>query len=152
MGLTASPLVLFHTAVRAYIHNLFIFAGSISDCQLFQESGILDLLGDVPEGKFLMADRGCEIQDLLVKFYNLLNIPPFLGSQSHLSEKDVKTTQKIARLRIHVEQAIGKVKSRFRVFQSSIPLTLVGSANQTWSVAFLLTIFCGPLITSNEEP
>ena len=96
MGLTASPLVLFHTAVRAYIHNLFIFAGSISDRQLLQKSGILDLLGDVTKGKCLMADRGFEIQDLLVKFNILLNITPFLGSQSHLSEKDVKTTQKIA--------------------------------------------------------
>ena len=135
----------------AFVFVTELFAGSISDRQLFQESGILDLLGDVPEGKCLMADRGFEIQDLLVKFNILLNIPPFLGSQSHLSEKDVKTTQKIARLRIHVERAIGQVKSRFRVFQSSIPLTLVGSANQMWSVACLLTNFCGPLIASNEE-
>ena len=79
-----------------------LFAGSISDRQLFQESGILYLLGDVPEGKCLMADRGFEIQDLQVKFNILWNIPPFLGSQSHLSEKDVKTMQKIARLPIHV--------------------------------------------------
>ena len=51
----------------AFVFVSELFAGSISDCQLFQESGILDLLGDVPEGKCLMAERGFEIQDLLAE-------------------------------------------------------------------------------------
>ena len=61
---------------------------------LFEESGFMDLLDEVPEGESLMADRGFEIQDLLVKYNLLLNIPPFKGSQRSLSKKDVQATQK----------------------------------------------------------
>ena len=64
-----------HTTVKRLVavapNGAFVFigqlyAGSISDRRLFIESGILDLLEDVPPGKSLMADRGFEIQDLLV--------------------------------------------------------------------------------------
>ena len=44
-----------------------LFTGSISDKELVQQSGILQPLELVPAGKSVMADRGFEIQDLLVK-------------------------------------------------------------------------------------
>ena len=97
-----------------------------------------------------MADRGFEIQDLLVKDGILLNIPPFKGGKQSLSEDEVKKTQKIARVRIHVERAIGQVKSRFRLFQGIIPITLFGCMNQLWTVACLSTNFCGPLIAEDS--
>lgn len=128
-----------------------LYTGSISDRQLFQDSGILDLLEDMPRGKSLMADRGFEVQDLLVKQGLLLNIPPFKGSKKSLTVHDVKKTQRIARLRIHVERAIGQVKSRFRLFQTIIPITLCGSINQLWTVACLLINFCGPIIGENPD-
>ena len=99
-----------------------------------------------------MVDRGFEVQDLILKHGLLLNIPPFKGKQTSLSLENVKKTQQIARLRIHVERAIGQVKARFRVFRSAIPLSLSGSANQMWSVCCMLTNFLGPLIAeSNAE-
>ena len=51
-----------------------------------------------------MVDRGFEIQDLILKHNLLLNIPPFKGTMRSLSVDDVTKTQKIARLRIHVER------------------------------------------------
>ena len=98
-----------------------------------------------------MADRGFEVQDLLVKPNLILNIPPFKGSRKSLPQADVKKTQQIARVRIHVEQAIGQVKSRFRLLQHVIPIVLSGSVNQLWTVACLLTNFCGPMIAENSE-
>ena len=97
-----------------------------------------------------MAGRGFEVQDLLVKDSILLNIPPFKGGKQSWPEDDVKKTEKIACVRIHVKQAIGQVKSRFRWFQGIIPITLFGCLNQLWTVTSLLTNFCGPLIAEDS--
>ena len=125
------------------------FNGSIRGRQLVMESGFLDLLSLLPPGKTIMADRGFEIQDLLVPSGTLLNIPPFKGQKS-LAAADVLKTQKIARVRIHVERAIGQVKGRFHIFDSVIPLSLAGSANQMWTVCCILTNFLGPLIADKN--
>ena len=92
----------------------------------------------------MIVDRGFEIQDLILKQNLLLNIPPFKATMPSLSVDDVTKTQKIARLRIHVERAIGHVKSRFHVFDDVIPLTLSGFA-----VASTLTNFLPPLIAES---
>ena len=88
-----------------------LFGGSISDRALFEKSGVLRLLDSVPPGKSVMADRGFEVRDLLVKPGLILNAPPFKGSRTALTEDEVKKTQKTARVRIHVERVIGQVKS-----------------------------------------
>ena len=130
----------------AFIFVSELFTGSISDRDIYLRSGMDKLLKKVPPGKSLMADRGFEIQDLILKHDLLLNIPPFKGSMPSLSMEDVKKTQRIARLRIHVERAIGQVKARFHIFDNDIPLSLYGFANQMWTVCCLLTNFLGPLI------
>ena len=80
-----------------------LFTGSISDREVTERSGILNLLHYVPYGKSIMADRGFDVQDLLAKFDILLNIPAFRNSPAaHLEERAVVATQKIARVRIHV--------------------------------------------------
>ena len=88
----------------AFIFVSKLFTGSISDRDIYLRSGMDKLLKKVPPGKSLMADRGFEIQDLILKHDLLLNIPPFKGSMPSLSMEDVKKTQRIARLRIHVEE------------------------------------------------
>ena len=123
-----------------------LYTGAISDRQLVIQSGLLDLLDDVPAGKSIMADKGFEIQDLLVPSGLLLNIPPFKGPGS-LTEKDVQKTQAIAWVRIHVERAIGQVKKRFHIFDNVIPMSMAGTINQMWTVCCLLTNFSGPLIS-----
>ena len=49
----------------AFVFITEFFTG-ISDRKLFIESGILELLKTVPAGKSIMADKGFEIQDLLL--------------------------------------------------------------------------------------
>ena len=44
------------------------------------EIRFVDLFPVVPKGKSIMADRGFDIQDLLVKHEILLNISPFKGA------------------------------------------------------------------------
>lgn len=128
-----------------------LYTGSISDKQLVIESGILSLLESVPPGKRVMADRGFEIQDLLVKPGLILNIPPFKGSQPFMPKQDVVKTQKIASVRIHIERAIGRVKSRFHILDRDIPLSLFGTINQIWTICCMLTNFSGPLIAEERH-
>ena len=93
-----------------------------------------------------MADRRFEIQDQLVKPGLLLNVPPLLEKGVSLAEDEVPKMQSIARLRIHVELAIGQAKSRFYIFDGTIPLNTASSINQIWTVACLLANFLGLLI------
>ena len=61
-----------------------------------------------------MADKGFDIHGCR------LNMPPFVKG-GHLS--NVTKTRKIASLRIHVEQAIGRIK-QYRILSSVIPLSI----------------------------
>ena len=123
-----------------------LYTGSISDREITIDSGILNLLKSVSPGKAVMADRGFEIQDLLVATGHVLNIPPFRDSSGVLQQRSVINTQQIARLRIHVERVIGQVKRTFRILQGILPLSVEGCINQIWTVCCLLTNFKGPII------
>ena len=122
-----------------------LYTGSISDRSIVIECGILELLKSVLPNRSIMADRGFEIQDLLVASGHVLNIPAFRGADGTLSQQEVIRTQQIARVRIHVERVIGQLKKTFRIFQGVIPLTLESSVNQMWLVACMLVNFKGPI-------
>ena len=94
-----------------------------------------------------MADKGFDIGDDLKQLGLKLNIPPFLKDKGGFDEGDVLKTQTIARHRIHVERAIGKVQ-RFRIFHSVIPVSMFGTVNQVWTVACLLSNFQNPVLLS----
>ncbi|KAL2095581.1 hypothetical protein ACEWY4_007729 [Coilia grayii] len=118
-----------------------LYTGSISDKEITELSGILEIL---EEGDLVMADKGFLIKDLLSKINVSLVTPPFLGPSGTFTADEVTETQTIARLRIHVERAIRRIKE-FHIFDGVIPMTLVGSVNQLWAVCAMLTNFQGPL-------
>lgn len=84
-----------------------IDGGNISDRELTEQSGLLDLL---EPGDSVMADRGFTIVDMLDVKGVILNIPPSKVS-NQLTQSDLTTTRRIANLRIHVERAIGRIKN-----------------------------------------
>lgn len=118
-----------------------LFTGSISDREITRRSGLIELL-EPNDG--VMADKGFTIEDLLTPKNCTLNIPPFLREKPQFSADDVKKTQEIAKLRIHVERAIRRAKE-FHIFDSIVPLSLFSSINQLWTVCCILTNFKGPL-------
>ena len=128
-----------------------LYEGSISDKQIVERSGFLDILrkkltvSEIKKGDSLMADKGFDIQEELKKLDLQLNIPPFLKDKVGFEEDDVVKTQTIARHRIHVERAICKVR-RFRIFHSVIPVSMFGCINQIWTVACLLSNFQNPVL------
>jgi len=62
------------------------------------------------EGDSVTADRGFEIQDLLVQRKVYLNIAPFIRSKDQLNPDKDNETREIASVRIHVERAIESLK------------------------------------------
>ena len=79
-----------------------------------------------------------------------LNIPPFLQKGAQFSADDVERTQQIAKVRIHVERLIERVKD-FNILTQTIPLTLFPSVNQLWTVCCLLTLFQTPVLSRAAE-
>ncbi|XP_061088910.1 uncharacterized protein LOC133122775 isoform X2 [Conger conger] len=80
--------------------------------------------------------------------YNLLGVyrPAFLSKRTQMLEEDVRETQSIARLRVHVERCIRRVKEN-KLFDTVIPLSITGSINQLFSVAcFLVNYQNGSLV------
>ena len=123
-----------------------LYAGSISDKELFKKSGILHLL---TEDMAVMADKGFLIEDCIPgKLYR----PPFLSKHCQMPAEHVKKTQEIAHLRVHVERVIGRIKFK-NLFHSDIPVSQMGSINSTWTVACLLTNYqYGPLVKAWAIP
>ena len=121
-----------------------LYTGAISDKEITRCSGILDLLEDEDS---IMADKGFDIEDLLLEKGVQLNMPPFLQSQAQFSSKDVQQTKTIASLRIHVERAIRRIKE-YHFFDSDVPLIALGLINQIYTLTCLLTNFQGPLIAN----
>ena len=92
-----------------------------------------------------MADKGFDIQDILAPLGVKLNIPPFLSSGKQMSSVDVVNTRKIARLRVHVGRAIGRVKN-YRILQGVIPCNMWDSVNEIVYVACMLANFGHPFV------
>ena len=118
-----------------------LYSGSISDKELTKQCGLIDLL---EAGDGVMADKGFVINDLLQPSMCSLIIPPFLSSYSQFTQDEVIATKSIANRRVHIERAIRRVKE-YHIFDRTLPLNLVGCANQIWTICSLLTNFNGPL-------
>ena len=109
-----------------------LYDDSISDKKIVRKSGILEKELWSP-GESVMTDCGFTIESELKELKVDLNIPSFLGRRAQLTAAEVKESQTIASMRIHVKRAIQRVK-KFKVIRNEMSLTLHGSANQLWTV------------------
>lgn len=128
-----------------YVSSLY--PGSISDKECVRQSGFLKLCFN--EGDIVMADKGFKIQDMLRDINVGLNTPPFL-TRGQFSEDEVRETEEIASLRIHVERRIQRIKN-FHIFDRPIPLSLGPIINEVWIVCALLTNFQSPIVRAVDE-
>ena len=117
-----------------------LYAGSMSDREIFKLFGIVKLL---KPGMAIMVDKGFRVDDLVpCKVYR----PAFLRNKQQMSREDVRQTQAIARLRVHVERCIRRVKEN-KLFDKAIPLSICGNIDELFSVAcFLVNYQNGPLV------
>lgn len=119
-----------------------LYAGSMSDREIFRISGITKFL---TADMAIMVDKGFLVDALVpCKVYR----PAFLSKKTQMSKQDVEETQSIARLRVHVERCIRRVKEN-KLFDKVVPLSVCGSIDQLFSVAcFLVNYQNGPLVKS----
>jgi hypothetical protein len=86
-----------------------------------------------------MADKGFVLNKLLEGTGITMATPHFLCADGQFSSSQGEDNQKIASLMIHVERHIKRVKE-YKLFQSTVPLTIVGSVDQLWTIANILTL------------
>ena len=117
-----------------------LYPGSISDREIVI-SRFVEMLSD---GDHVMAVRGFNIQDILLRKNAKLNIPAFsYGKQ--LSSKAVSKSREIASVRIHVERAIERLKA-YKIFQGVMPLKIKNSLDQILIICAVLANLCPPLV------
>ena len=118
-----------------------LWGGRVSDKQITRASGVLALLYS---GDNVMVDRGFDIRDILPDGV-MLNMPPFLAGRDQLTATETEETMTIASVRIHVERAIGRIKT-YHILDGCLPNTLSPYATQIATVCGLLTNFLPPLL------
>ena len=111
-----------------------LYTGNISDKNIVSKSGFLHLIK--PEDN-VVADCGFLIRDLLAIRGATLNIPPFSHGKQ-LSMHATTLTRRIARARIVVERAIGRLKE-FQMLQGNIPMNTLSTIDAAINVAACLS-------------
>lgn len=132
VGIAPSGLIMFIS--RAY-------GGRASDKFIVQDSGFLDYLDP---GDEVMADRGFTIEDWVFQHHAKLNIPAF-SHGSQLSEEEVTRTRRLARVRIHVERAIRRLKV-FKMLRDIVPISMSGKIDCILRICAALVNLRGDLI------
>lgn len=106
-----------------------LYAGSVSDKEIFKQLGIADLL---TENMAVMVHKGFQISDCCkCEVY----CPPFLSKQKQMPAYQVRETQAIARLR---ECVIRRIKQN-KLFDGILQLTHAYNINQLFAVACMLS-------------
>ena len=139
MGIAPSGAVIFVSQ---------LYDGSISDKQIVTRSGFLEKELWTDDDS-VMADRGFTIHDELARVGVSLNIPAFLSGRDYLTKGEVKASQTIASVRIHVERAIQRIKT-CSIIRNEVPVTLHELVNQIWTVICLLTNLT-PILTDESN-
>ncbi|XP_068675419.1 uncharacterized protein [Montipora foliosa] len=118
-----------------------LWGGRVSDKQITRESGVLNLL---QVGDNVMVDRGFDIS-AIVPTGITVNMPPFLAGRDQMTAAETEETMSIASVRIHVERAIGRIKT-YHILDGTLPNTLSPYATQIATVCGFLTNFLPPLL------
>ena len=104
-----------------------LYDGSISDKEIVAGSSILDSRF-WKEGDSCMGDSRFAIADDLKSLIIELNIPAFLSGRDQLTKAEIKESQSISSVCIHVERAIRRLTSR--LIRNEILLVFHGLINQ----------------------
>lgn len=119
-----------------------VYEGSISDRALTAVSGLLQKL---ETGDSIMADKGFDVQDLLVSIGVKLNIPPMRQGNMQMAPQDIAKTKKIAAVRIHVERKMRQIKS-FELVSKQLDNSMFDLLEPLIRVSVILTNFQPALV------
>ena len=93
-----------------------------------------------------LVDRGFNVQDIfLSRQVRVVFFPPFKGKTAQFSKEHVFRSKDIAKARIHIERAIGRIKE-FDLLKNELPLTLLDLADDIWIIVGAISNMQPPLI------
>ena len=118
------------------------WGGRVSDKHLTAHSGFTNHL---IHGDLVLADRGFDISEDLSLVGASLAIPPFTKGKKQLSQSEVERARELSRVRIHVERAIGRIKT-YKILQSILPISLIKRPYETdYATIDKILIVCSAL-------
>lgn len=126
-----------------------LWGGRASDKCITKQSGFLDL---VEPGDTIMADRGFNISEDLRLHGATLQIPSFTRGKSQLSQKEVEFSQRLARVRIHVERVIGLLKNKYTILQGILPVSIISHKNDSQDLSNIDKILLTCAALTNLSP
>lgn len=104
------------------------WGGRATDKCITMNSSFLRLL---EHGDVVLADRGFDIGDDIAIHGATLVIPSFTRGKKQLSLQEVECSQRIAKVRIHVERVIGLLENKYTILQSTLPVSLLKRKHDT---------------------
>jgi len=120
------------------------YEGSISDNDITLKSGLVEKL---ERNDAVMADRGFTGRETLAKHYVRLVTPHFLSGKSQMPIPKLVESVAIARVRIHVERCMGRLK-QWHILQHKVPLTYWNQISEIYELCARLVLFWPPLLNS----
>lgn len=119
------------------------FPGRITDSDLVRLSGFLDLVED---GDVYAADKGVTVNPLLIPLGARIIYPPFKKKgQAAFSADMAAESHAQAKVRVHVERSIRKVKV-YKYMSQEQPLhTLRYYSQAVWVIVCLVNMFGSPV-------
>nr|XP_047137441.1 uncharacterized protein LOC105845924 [Hydra vulgaris] len=115
------------------------YGGQASDRHITEDCNVINMFS---EGSVCLADKGFNIQELLLKKKVVLVCPPFKKKGLHFTRTKVLSAKEIARSRVHVERSIRRLKE-FKICKNELSLTMLNLIDYIY-------IICGAL--SNLQP
>ena len=118
------------------------FGGSASDRFITKQCHIAE---KISPGIIALVDRGFNVQDLFLSRQVKVVFPPFKCKKAQFSKEQVFKSKDIAKARIHIERAIGRMRE-FDLLKNELPLSLLDLADDIWTIAGAISNIQPPLI------
>ena len=120
------------------------FGGRLSDKYITNNSGFLQLIR--PED-LILADKGFPT---IKGMDNIVRPPRAKRNQKHFTEAQMEETKKIAKVRIHVERAIQRLKV-YKILSHRIPINLLSSIEKIFHICAALVNLQAPILKSRRS-
>ena len=117
------------------------YTGRISDKEITVLTGFLDT---VPPYSSVMCDKGFNISEECAARRITLYVPPGKRGMAQMGNEEVSKTNRIAKLRILVEQVIRRMKS-FRILSTEVPISVIPNIDDILIICAALTNMKDPI-------
>ncbi|CAN7978350.1 unnamed protein product [Ixodes persulcatus] len=120
------------------------YGGRSSDTYITIDSGFLER---IEPGDVVLADKGFPgIKAPVESKHGVMVFPPFSKGQLQFTSAEMEMTYQVAKVRIHVERAIQRIKI-FNVLNNRVPTELISSMTDIVHICCVLVNLQPPILT-----